>query len=275
MQLLEIPHAEYLSVKALSSTGLRTYQQSPEIYRRLYVEGVVQTGVEKQFQIGTALHTAVLDGMAAFERDYACAPAGDKRLKHVKEEWDAFDPGGRIVLEAADYGQILAMRGRVTENAIASSLLRGGLVERSLFWSWGGVACKSRPDILYALEPVLVDLKTTSASSADMFSRKVFDFGYHQQLAFYCRSLFPYYRLSSVGKFTCYIVAVEKSEPHIVRTYRLPAEALRYADRLNAQAIRRLERSMKTGDYRDPSSGCIIDINIPVYLKRQMEDDSV
>ena len=176
---LPVDNAEYHSNPAVSASHLKEIARSPQHYWTRFVDpNRVVTPPTAAMQLGTALHTHVLE-LDQWDATVAVAPDGiDRRTKAGKESWAAFEAEakGKIVLSSADADQIQQMGRAVFLHPAASMLLSfKGKAETSWFWTDAntGLECKCRPDWLLDDGSVIVDLKTTEDASPRGFHRSV------------------------------------------------------------------------------------------------------
>jgi hypothetical protein len=172
--------------------------------------------------LGTAVHTAVLEPETLAER-FIVRPDFDRRTKDGREGFAAWldehsaqlGRGAQEITEA-EMATTLACAEAVANHPVASDLLKGAAIERSVFWTDDetGIECRCRPDAMTS--EYIVDLKTTTDASLAAFTRSIGQRRYHVQEAFYLRG---------TGLKRFYFVAVETSAPYSVAVYEMCMES--------------------------------------------------
>lgn len=181
-----------------------------------------------QQEIGTAVHTLVLEP-DTWNKRYVIAPSGiDRRTKAGKETWLKFqeDAGDRVVLKQEDAKMVILMAQCVHDHPAARKLLSAaGEAETTHMWkdATTGVQCKCRPDYLHADGSTIVDLKTTRDASPSGFARSVAEYRYWVQASWY---------LSGVEQATgkrpeqFVFICVENTAPYATGVYVADAEMI-------------------------------------------------
>lgn len=219
--------ATYRADSAVSHSLLKEFSRSPVHFRYRNSTPVEET---PQMLLGTVTHTMILEPDevdARFVRAESC----DRRTKAGKEKWAKLEQEAKDkrLIPAAVYDHARRMADAVDRDASSSMLLdevRAGTIEKPLFWTRQGVACKGRPDAVTD-DGTIVDIKTTKDASPKHFRNELFRRYYHTQGAFY-RSGF----LANGGqRWRAHIlICVESETPHCVGVYRLGEETITHAD---------------------------------------------
>jgi hypothetical protein len=253
-----MPHAEYLAVPAMSSSGIKRFLRSPAHYR------VGFTSIDASAAaVGTATHLAVLEP-ARFDTEVAVSPRFDKRTKAGKIEFDqwAAAHAGRVVITADEWQSVRLMADAVRSHPAAEALLQVGVAEVSMMWADAatGVSCKSRADWLRP-DGLLVDLKTGRDASPTGFARAIGQYGYALQAAWYLAGARAVLREEPAGFV---FIAVEKEPPYAVGVYALDASSVDAAADRIASALVRLRECEQTG--RWPAYSSLVEtINAPSW----------
>lgn len=242
-----LTNAEYHALTGvISKSHLDEIHRSPAHYWARYLDpDRVPEPPTEAMQLGTALHTAVLEPE---QWDLTCVVTPEdapKRPTSVQrnaakpspatfeavEFWDAFDAAaaGKIILKAEDAERVKAMAAAVRQHPAAAFLLgQDGKAEQSYCWTDAatGLECKCRPDYHTADRRIIADVKTTDDASPEGFARSVAKFRYHVQAAWYldglCAEQFVFI---AVEKRKPYCVAVYAASPAMVEQGRLEAAA--------------------------------------------------
>ncbi len=209
-----LPAAEYHAHPAISKSLLDNVAKSP-LHARAYLDGVSEPPTAAM-QFGTALHAMVLEP-DRYASEYAVFE-GDRRTKDGKAAYEALIASGKSIISRDDSDVISAMSISIYQHSVAASLLKGGLVEHSVFWPHKNTAeCKCRPDYWRKDDGIVVDLKTTEDASPAGFARSIAAYRYHVQAAHY---------LAGTQAERFIFIAIEKKAPYAVGVYELDAEAL-------------------------------------------------
>lgn len=263
-----IPIAEYHKSAATSKSQLDQFAKSPAHYLASLTTPRKETAA---MRIGSIFHGMALEPERV---KIAVAPVCDKRTKDGKATWEAFcleNAGAEIV--TADEGEmLLGMRASVMAHPAASALLSGaGIAEGSAFWydERSGELCRCRPDFYRQDLGIIVDLKTTDDASPAGFARSIWKYGYHRQAAMYLDGIEA--ATSDIIKGFVFI-AVEKSAPFAVATYRLDMQGeeagrVSYKDLLLDLAECKIKRHF-------PAYSISVEtISLPAYAVREVYNE--
>ena len=210
----------YHQSPGISKSGLSLILKSPLHYANKYLSDEPEPESTPAQIVGTALHTKVLEPDLF---TYVLAPDVNRRTKAGKAEYAKFkdEHKGLILLKAEDMDLVTNMANAIFSNPTAKSLLMQGegIAEESVYWidDITKVLCKCRPDFR-RYDGIVIDVKTAIDASPEAFGRAAFNFGYHQQAAFY---------LDGVSTATGYehrtfiFIVVEKTPPFAVAIYIL------------------------------------------------------
>ena len=202
--------------------------------------------------IGSAAHALILEGDKVYRDQFAIMPTVDRRTKAGKSEvaaWLLDNANSTGITESQDY-LVRSMAAAVRDCKPARELLRGGMAERSFFWTdrETHIDCKARLDYITG-DGIVVDLKTCMNATEDGFSSSVAKYRYHVQAAFYRRAFREYYG-GDPPPFR--FVAVEKTAPHSVGVCELSEDSLAAADDIISIALRLWAR----GNDAEKNFGC-------------------
>jgi exodeoxyribonuclease VIII len=222
---LDMPAEKYHAVDALSKSMMSKILKSPAHYKAALEEHQEPT---KSMQMGTAIHTAVLEPQLYSQVVAVIPPDIDGRTKDGKA-WKE-QHKSRIHLTHAEDIDVQGVANSVRRHPFWDIIHLPHRIEASVFAQdeETGIALKARPD-LWVLEPaILVDVKTTDDATPEGFSRTVGSFGYHIQAAHY---------MAMTGAESFIFVAVERKAPYAVAIYKLDAEWLQAGANLRRKAI--------------------------------------
>ena len=220
-------NAEYHRHAAVSKSHLDQVARSPLHYWARYVDpNRVVPEPTPAMEIGSAVHTHVLE-LDQWDARYVTAPEGiDRRTKAGKAEWEAFQTAatGRTVLSRTDAELVMRMGHAVFAHPAAAMLLAiKGKAETTHMWTdeATGLQCKCRPDWLTDDGSLIVDLKTTEDASPAGFRKSIANWRYHVQAAWYLDGL---ERATGKRPDQFIFICVEKKAPHAVAVYAADAE---------------------------------------------------
>jgi len=222
---LDMPAEKYHAVDALSKSMMSKILKSPAHYRAALEE---HQEPSKAMQMGTAIHTAVLEPQLYSQVVAVVPPDIDGRTKEGKQWKEAHK--SRIHLTHAEDIDVQGVANSVRRHPFWDIIHLDHRIESSVFAQdeETGIALKARPD-LWVLEPdILVDVKTTDDASPEAFLRTIASFGYHIQAAHYLE-------MTEAESFI--FVAVERKAPYAVAIYKLDAEWLQAGANLRRKAI--------------------------------------
>jgi PDDEXK-like domain of unknown function (DUF3799) len=237
--------AEYHAVEAMSQSGATKILQSPQHYLLARTKKSEPTAA---MEFGTVVHAMILEP-GKVSTVVVAAPDVDKRTKAGKEAWQelAAEHAGKIVMSVGELARAQRCASAVTSHPAAARLLRGAMVERSMFWQDGkyGVPCKARIDL--TTMGGACDVKTTKDASPEEFGRSCATFGYHRQEAHY-RAGWDHV-VGEALRFFVFVV-VESDEPHAVACYTLPVEAVMFGGGQMDAALERYRDALASGRWK-------------------------
>jgi len=263
-------NADYHRHPAVSKSHLDQVAKSPLHYWSRYLDpDRVQFEPTPAMQVGTAVHTHVLE-LDQWDARYVVMPEGiDRRTKAGKAEWEAFTASAadRTVISAADFELVQRMGRAVYGHPAAALLLQqlSGQAETTHMWTDAdtGLECKCRPDWLTDDGSLIIDLKTTEDASPRGFQRSVGNWRYHVQAAWYLHGL---EQATGTRPEQFIFVCVEKRAPYAVAVYAADAEMIAIGD---AAAKRDLEvlATCKAANAWPGYSDQIETINLPPWMR--------
>lgn len=211
-----VPFRVYQNIDAVSNSYLGRLDQCP-------AKAKIRRKDTPTLAFGRAAHTYILEGVDAFDAEFAVSPQFDRRTKEGRLGYEHFQSSNltKSILPEEDYRTIQRMNDAVRNHPTAKDLLVQGVSETTVIWrdNETDILCKGRPDWLpNNIHGVMVDLKTTRDASERAFSRSVIEYGYARQAAMYITGLFI------AGNIEIDIfadIAVESEEPYRTEVYQL------------------------------------------------------
>jgi hypothetical protein len=260
---------DYQALKALSAGGIHTLIE--ECPARFFYGSpwnparVAENKVE--FDIGTALHLAVLEPHEFAER-VVLIEHDDYRTKEARDLRDGAWIAGKTPLKPKEYIIVRNMAEAIAARADIAPLFTGGDAEITLSWDWDGVSCKARPDYLSADEKIIVDAKTAASAHPSAIARKAFGEGWHIRAAWYREAVTA---VCGVVPERYIFVVVEKDEPHLIQAFELDERAEEWGRQLIRAGLRRFEECFTTQCW--PGYGeSIMKIGLPAWAEYQLAD---
>lgn len=227
-----------------------------------------------QMLLGTATHCLVLEP-STFETRYCTDLDENRNSKAYREFARECASAGLSPISDDDRERVFGMRDSLLRNPQIADSLSEGRAEVSAWFTdpASGVLCKCRPDFVRPTRngsgALLVDLKTTSDASPDMFSRSIATFGYHTQADWYCHGYGLAANLEVDGML---FIVVETEFPYACKAYTLDDASLEQAARLNARVRATYAQCMRSGIW--PGYGDdVADIGLPRWAYTQEKDE--
>jgi hypothetical protein len=198
-------------------------------------------------EFGTALHTRILEPRE-FSTRYLVAPKISGRTKEGKKARAEFEEmaKGKTVISEEDYTMLDAMFERFKLKNIAN-LLNGVKLETCIVWvdPDTGLLCKARLDMWNEDFNYVGDLKTTRDATLGKFSKSVYNFGYHQQAAFYSDGVNVL--AGSAPDFILF--AIEKTPPYDCIAYQVNDTSMQAGRMQYRHALRTIKRCQTNNEW--------------------------
>lgn len=245
----EIYHADPTPEPSLSSSGARTLANGPPA---LYWHERQNPPVKRVFEIGTAGHLMVLEPDQFAER-VLTLDFDDYRTKAAQEQRDMARAAGRVPLLAKEAAAVAEMRKALWADPVAGKAFEGGTAEQAMFWrdAESGIWCRTRPDYLPPHRRYLVDYKTSVSADPREFGKRMLDYGYHQQAAWYLDGVEA---VTGERPERFAFVVQEKAAPYLVSVCWVDQEAIEIGRELNRYARGVFAWCLRRGEwpgYRD------------------------
>lgn len=183
------------------------------------------------FDLGTAIHTIVLEGKEEFLDRHPVRPEcwNSWRTNDAKAWRAEQESAGRLVVDPSDRRLAARLAREVSQCDAAKALLDRSTERRELTYIWHDetydVPCKCRFDAV-AVDGgrfIGIDLKSTRSALPYDFRGSIVKFGYDVQASHYSAG-FKAVEGEDLLAYT--IIAVETQEPHGVAVYSLKPEVL-------------------------------------------------
>lgn len=174
-------------------------------------------------ELGTAAHMAFLEP-ERFDATYTVLPEDhDGRTKEGKARKQEIEEQGKTPLKAGDAQMCEAIRQAVHSHVDLRRMVQAdGDNELSLVWENGSRLQKARIDRWVPLAGIAIDLKTTTCARPDAFKHAVRKYGYDLAAYHYLEGI----EANELPGEEIWLVAVEKSPPHVITIFRFDGKAL-------------------------------------------------
>ena len=210
---------DYRREEGVNQSSLKKILDSPAHFQAALKFRMIPTPA---MEIGTGLHCLVLDGQAAFDRQYVKKPENIKLTTKEGKAWKE-EIGRKKVLSTGGkddaWNSIQGMADSLSlleyyQNTGPDYIKRN---EVSIYWEWEGIDCKARLDSVLVDEGIVLDLKTTDSVEPELFTKKVLSLGYDFQAAYYAKAAEFVY-----GKpFRFLFVCVERKPPFTLSLFEV------------------------------------------------------
>lgn len=264
----ETYHADPVPGGSLSSSGARKLlsPSCPALFRYEQDNPPAPTA---DMNLGSAAHKVVLGAGA----DLVLIDAENYRTKAAKEQRDKARADGKIPVLPREHAVVTAMAKKLREHPTAAALLgrREGKPEQALFWQDRDIWRRALVDFLPAPKPgrmLLADYKTCTKANQESIARDVYEYGYHQQAAWYCDAVRA---LGLAEDAVMLLVFQEKTAPYLVTVAELDVVAMDIGAARNRQAIDIYRQCMESGRWPGYATD-VIRIPLPAWAEaKQLE----
>lgn len=216
------------------------------------------TGESLAQRMGSGVH-ALLMGQATAVFDMP-AKKGKGRAPRNGEQWEEFKAQhtGAVILSRKEHDEAVRIVTAIHSNPEAHEWLTapGVSYERTIEWTQSGRARRSTPDVRCPYR--ITEVKTTRSAAPGQFRWDVKRFCYHAQLV---DQMHAAAACNRKPQELC-IIAVEKTRPYVVQTYRLTPRDIELGEQILGawfNAFRVAEDSNAWGGYADGT----IDLDVP------------
>lgn len=262
---------EYHARPEVSNSMMGDFIEAPELFHGRYIAKTIpRKSPTPAMVFGTLVHDAVLLGIdnMAVECPRDVLDKAGKRNGKKFQEWAAEHPGKSLLLRDGDYGytNLRNTVDAILSHPVASRLLdkSNAVMEQAIFWQdeETGLQCRVKLDVRQLGIPLIGDIKTCNDVSRKAIARKMDDFGYTRQCAFYREGSKAY-----TGKHHDFVfIFAEPAPPHRVRCYELDPREDRAAHKGYEDmrwALGRIAECNDTGIWREAGWDEILTIDLP------------
>lgn len=255
-----------------SHSQIEVLIESPPLFHGRFISRIFPREGSEALDVGTICHQALtdpggLDSVLAIIPD-AVLNGDGHRKGNAWKDWTTAN-AEKIQMKRSEADPIFHMVQNVCYDPRASLLLDApGPFEGGIRWldDPTGLTLRARPDKVSYLygEPIVVDIKTTRATTPRRFAADCFAFGYHRQAAWYAEGL----RELGEDPVAFVFIVVDKTPAHECTVYELDPKAIELGHQQNRVAIDELARRLETGDWDSRQRGKTLLLDLPTYAYR-------
>lgn len=239
-------HADPCPVPSLSSSGARQIlDECPARYWHDRTNPKPSTNV---LDVGSLAHSVMLEGDAWRERFEVLPEGHNGRTNDGKALVASIEESGKTAIKHDDWQKVEAMVAALRAHKLANAAFSNGAPEKSLFWldKEFGIWKRARLDILPANGRIFPDYKTCLSAHPEKLRRAMFNYGYHQQAAWYLDGI----KALGIAERPAFLFVFQEKEPPHCVTIRQPDDtALMWARELNKRASAIFARCLQSGDW--------------------------
>ena len=280
--MIKMGDKEYFALEQVSISKLKELKKSPKHYWSRYLDPEREPELDTDAMIfGRAVHCKLFEE-SEFDNRFVTVPFVNRRTKDGKEFYEQFiakNPD-KSLLSAENMAKVNKIIKAIKSKKSSQILLNKGNAEHVLLWTDAdtGLQCKAKLD--YFVEPnedlpngLVIDLKTSIADvDVETFSKTIYNFGYHNQMAFYCNAVKQIYGTSD---YPTYIyIAVEKTSPY-ESLFAYGDEAMMECGEIeNKRLMQQFKECHASGDwygYQDE----IVQISLPYWAFNKLGNETL
>lgn len=271
--IVNVSNDVYHAGPGISNSGLSLIGRSPLHYYDRYLSGRPQYKTEAMIK-GTIIHDALLEP-TIFKNKYvpkAQVSDADERTKKYKDAYANFildNPGVEIVKDDF-YNHVKELSDVVWTNKSFAEAVSNGKSEVSYYHKdeKTGVLCRCRADWVRD-DYLITDIKTTDDARKDSFIRKIIDYRYHVQAAFYIDIIQKTMGLKEEPRW-CFAV-IERKPPFAMKFYFPPDEMIDDGRMLYKKDLATYAKCIETNNWPGYNSEPEY-IDFPAWYKAKMSD---
>lgn len=263
----EFYHSDFVEGGSISHSGLKTILDVPARFKWERDNG---RPPKDAYDYGHAAHKVVL-GVGA---DIVVLPDGDGRTKAVRDAKAEARAAGKVPIKPDDWRKVQRMADVLRVHHTASSLFvpGRGIAERSIAWydDEFGVWRRARFDWSFYLADgrlVIVDYKSAAGKvSPWALGKRVHDFGYHTQDAFYSAGA---HAVGLTDTWPVFLFVFQETDgANLVTVTELDEDSREQGDRDVREGMRIYRACLDADHFPDYASG-VTTVRIPGYAFRE------
>ncbi len=273
VEIFSASEAEYHASPGVSNSQLTTFSESPLLYlHRHILKDWDAPPPTKDMRFGSMLHRVMPPGTLEDARILRIPPEvlsakghrrGNTYYRYIEQYPD------HTILSEDEFEAVDSLYDNALKHPKAWLLTDAEHVEANIRWidARTGLLLRSRLDRLHIAGEIIVDLKSTNATTAREFADSVAQLGYFRQAAFYREAAFQL-----TGKVMPFVFcALEKYPPYRVRFYDLDEEFLIQGEVEVRKALEDLKRCHVDDVWSPPEDDEIITLSRPGWHKHEQD----
>ena len=231
-------NSDYHSNKSISASGLK------EIYKKSVYHYLTKKwgATSESMKLGSAVHSYVLEGKEAFDKEFFVWDKPDLRKKENKErQAEAMALAkNREIISKSQFDIVQEIQAHFYDYDLANHYTKG-IVELSHYANYENCPVKVRPDCLDKDNNWISDIKTCQDNSPRAFRSDIYKYNYHLQAFFYCLIL-------GIPVVNFRFLAVETKPPYTVEVYALNDEQIKHGEQAFNKAFLEWKHYYQTGN---------------------------
>ena len=258
--------AEYRQLGGITASAIKAGRTS---MRAMHAE-MTRTAGDRDtpsMRWGRLVHLAILEPDQLAARVHVWD--GGRRAGKAWDEFEAAVTPGCEIVTRAEIGELLGVSAAVHANREAHRLVALTRHEQVVRWnreSYG--AGQARPDGYDLTRGVLLEVKTTSAPTAEAFARQFFALGYDLQVGWYCEGL------EAIAPDGSFVLAVHPDNDVVV--YRVSFAVVHRGREAAVEIARRYAACRTFGTFAGLAGGeDLMDLPVPAWAGGTAEEVEV
>lgn len=262
--IISLPAEQYRAAEGVSKSDLDLIAPpNTPAHFKAHKSGLIQREETDAMRLGSITHRALLEP-ETMNGAYHIRPDGMKFNTTEGKAWQK-DHSDKPIVTSDDDARVKRMRDAVWNHPLAKRLLNGSTTEQCFFAQDSKeVVRKGRMDAIPKSGNTIVDLKTCESADPDEFGKKVNQYRYHCQAAWYLQLA----KLCGLDRKEFVFICVEKNPPYCVACYTLEPQAIELGERLIMGDYQRYLNCLESNEW--PGYPVIIGgIGLPAYVYKQ------
>lgn len=272
----DVPFDVYRSWDAVSQSDLKKFSENARKFRYFQQNKISTKTAFMEF--GSQVHSALLTPDEFRNEYFVIDQQIDRRTKDGAAIWNdavAKFGEGRII-KLQDHERIKRCCDSLSRHKEVSNLLKiTPQTDRELSFVWKhkstGQMLKGRIDLAVLKINTVADLKVTQSADKEKFRKKIVEFGYHIQGAYYLEGL----RSNGLDMNTFVFIVVEDQSPHCVSFLKLRDSAIELGSKQFDAMLHQYQICSSTNFWPDYTQG-IEEIDLPgwAYPREELYEEA-
>lgn len=210
----------YYDHPAISQSKLKDLKQSPAHFYAKHLDPDREREKDTAALIfGRLVHTCILEP-EKIDCQFFIMPKINRKTNEGKAQYNELllTHSNKTLIDKEDLDKAQAMRKALFKKKTAQMMLtKTGLIEKEFYYKFNDVDCKMKLD--FFIEPcsdfpngLIIDYKSTLDARIDEFAKSIYNYGYHNQVAWYCAGIKEIYNTKDYPPFLFF--AQEKTAPY-------------------------------------------------------------